>query len=324
MLSDACLVEVKVSALKGLGVFAKANIPCGSRVLAEPALLEVKGENAKDIVRAFESLPLSQQNLYLDLHGYACEPFKRAAEREMEQDWQQIPELHRRVLAIYAANAFGNVFLLGSRINHSCIPNIHFANNSVLEKETFHAVRDIVAGEELTITYIGGTNRTRSQRQAALDKWGFQCTCPACDNTLQGRKREQKRDELLALDQQLAMDMYIGGGTKKSYTKGLQIAQKMAAIQKSEGLLNRDLGLSYHDAARYCLKLRRAKMAILWAERELEVDRYCLGEDHPDYRKGFEIIGKLKAAVENSEPLDESVTEWYGFHGPSADSCIMM
>lgn len=201
MFLDACLVEVKASALKGLGVFTKANIPCGSRVFAEPALLEVKGESAKDIVRAFESLPLSQQNLYLDLHRYACQRFKRAVEREMEQGWKKILELHRRVLAIYAVNAFGNVFLLGSRINHSCIPNIHFANNSVLEQETFHAVRDIMAGEELTITYISGTNHTRSQRQAELDKWGFQCTCPACDNTLQGREREQKRVELSVLDQ---------------------------------------------------------------------------------------------------------------------------
>lgn len=65
-------------------------------------------------------------------------------------------------------------------------------------------------------------------------------------------------------------------------------------------------------------------MAILWAEKELEVDRYCLGEDHPGYSKEFETIAKLKAAVESSEPLDESVTEFYGLHGPSADSCIMM
>lgn len=65
-------------------------------------------------------------------------------------------------------------------------------------------------------------------------------------------------------------------------------------------------------------------MAILWAKKELEVDRYCLGKDHPDYRKELKIIGKLRAAVKNSKPLDESVTEWYGFHGPSVDSCIMM
>lgn len=166
------LIEVEESTLNGLGVFAKANIPRGSRVIAEPALLEVKGGKggAKDIVRAFKNLPSSQRNLYLQLHGYACDACKFFAEREMEQNWQQILELHRTVLAIYAAKAFGNVFLLGSHMNHSCLPNVHFAYNSAVKKETFHAIRDIMLGEELTITYADGTNRTRNQRQAELDK----------------------------------------------------------------------------------------------------------------------------------------------------------
>jgi hypothetical protein len=34
----------------------------------------------------------------------------------MNQDWADIPKVHRQVLAIYAANAFCGVFLLGSRI----------------------------------------------------------------------------------------------------------------------------------------------------------------------------------------------------------------
>ncbi|KAK2764551.1 hypothetical protein FQN54_009246 [Arachnomyces sp. PD_36] len=238
------LIEVKETPPKGLGVFAKANIPRGTRVISEPALLKVtrKAGSAKDIVRAFKNLPLSQQNLYLELYGYACGLFKRSAEHEMGQKWQLIPELHRTVLAIYAANAFGDVFLLGSHINHSCLPNIHFAYNSELEEETFHAIRDITAGEELSIMYILGTNRTRSQRQAELDKWGFQCNCLACEDTLQGREREEKRAELFALDQKLAMDKYIG--TEKSCRKALETAQRMAAIQKSEGLLSREIGVS--------------------------------------------------------------------------------
>lgn len=225
-------------------MFAKTNILCGTRVIAEPALLKINREtgNAKDIVRDFESLPSSQQNLYLKLHGYACDLFKHAAEHEMEQNWQQMPKLHRTVLAIYAVNAFGDVFLLGSRINHSCIPNIHFAYNSVLEEETFHAIRDIMAGEELTIMYIDGTNRTRSQRQAELNKWGFRCTCPACEDTSQGREIEKRRAQLFALDQSLALNSLIG--RDESCREALQMAQRMAAIQKSEGLLNRDLGVS--------------------------------------------------------------------------------
>lgn len=160
----------------------------------------------------------------------------------MQQTWQEIPELHRTVLAIYAANAFGSVFLLGSRINHSCLPNIHFAYNSMLKEETFHAIRDIMAGEELTIMYINGTNRTRDQRKAELDKWGFTCSCPVCEDTLQGKEREEKRAQLFALDQELAMDAQLG--SEKSCGKALRVAQRMAAIQISEGILHRELGVS--------------------------------------------------------------------------------
>lgn len=227
-----------------MGVFAKNDIPRGTRVIAEPPLLKIdRGSgDAKDIVGAFEKLTASEQSLYLELRGHASASFKCAAEREMGQSWDEIQDVHRRVLAIYAANAFGGVFLLGSRINHSCLPNINFAYNSMLEKETFHAIRDIRAGEELTIMYIDGTNRTRSQRLAKLDQWGFRCTCPACEDTLRGEKREEKRAQLFALDQELAMIAFLD--TKKLWKMALKLSQRIAAIQKSEGLLNRAIGAS--------------------------------------------------------------------------------
>ncbi|KAL3468833.1 hypothetical protein BJX99DRAFT_242626, partial [Aspergillus californicus] len=204
----------------------------------------------------------------------------------------------------------------------SCIPNIHFAYNPELRKETFHAIRDIAAGEELTIMYINGTNRTRSQRQAELNRWGFQCTCLACEDTLQGKEREKKRAQLFDLDQKLALGMIMS--TQASYMKPLQVAQKMAAIQRSEGLLNRELGVSYHDAARYSLKLNDTRTASMWARKELEVDRYCIGEDHPDYKKGLEVVRLLEAAADGLGTVHESVAKWYKLHDSPADECIVM
>lgn len=96
------------------------------------------------------------------------------------------------------------MFAFGPRINHSCIPKIHFAWNSSVEKETFHVVRDIAVDEELFIMYNLGTNRTRKQRQLELDKYEFLCDCPACENTIEGKKREEKRAQLFTLDQELA------------------------------------------------------------------------------------------------------------------------
>ncbi|KAJ5503599.1 hypothetical protein N7463_006473 [Penicillium fimorum] len=305
------LIEFKESAQKGLGVFAKTNIPRGTRVISENALLEIdiKTVTLNSIVPAFEHLPPSQQKSYLELYGYAGELFKHFVEYETGKSWQELPEVHRKVLAIYAANAFGYVFFLGSRINHSCIPNVNFAYNPILREEVFHVIRDIVAGEELTVMYIDGTNLTQGQRQNELSRYGFQCTCPACEDTVQGRQRERKRAELAILDQELAAT--ADDGTNESYRKRLQVVQKMSAIQKSEGLLNRQLRFVYYEAAKCCLKLKEQTMAYLWIEKIMEVDLYCVGKDHPEYRKMLTIAEVIRRAVSVPEPISEGTVEWF-------------
>lgn len=45
------------------------------------------------------------------------------------------------------------------------------------------AVRDILAGEELTVSYIEGTI-PYSERQERLVSWGFKCACHACTQDL--------------------------------------------------------------------------------------------------------------------------------------------
>jgi len=131
-------------------------------------------------------------------------------------------ELQRKVFSIFAANAFGDVFLLGSRINHSCTSNNHSAYNTSFRKETFHHVRDIVAGEELAISYNDGTDRTKSQRQGELDKWGFVCTCPTYQITTEEREREARHALLFSLDEELAITMRTGNS--KSWENALKLA----------------------------------------------------------------------------------------------------
>jgi hypothetical protein len=82
--------------------------------------------------------------------------------------------------------------------------------------------------------YSDGTNRTRSQRQKALDKWGFTCTCPACENTPEGKEKEIKRDLVVKAFPSI----------EQAFKKALRIAQKMVAIQKSEVLVFRVLANS--------------------------------------------------------------------------------
>lgn len=65
-------------------------------------------------------------------------------------------------------------------------------------------------------------------------------------------------------------------------------------------------------------------MALMWAEKELEVDLYCVGEDHPDSVKELNVVERLRAAAENSVPIDECVTDWFSLQGRPTESCITM
>lgn len=55
--------------------------------------------------------------------------------------------------------------------------------------------------------------------------------------------------------------------------------------------------------------LGKMEMALLWAEKELELDRVCVGDDHPHIQVERDVIEKLKEAIQDSRPVDESVFE---------------
>ncbi|KAF1970919.1 hypothetical protein BU23DRAFT_600643 [Bimuria novae-zelandiae CBS 107.79] len=132
-----------MSAVKGLGVFAKADIPLGTRVFEESALLACDSDDANAILDAFENLDPSQKDTYLNLHSHSYAP-----EHHLGANWHETAALHRRVLAIYNAYAFfEGVYPLGTRLNYSCIPNIVHVYNPAIKKRTYHAIRDIAADE---------------------------------------------------------------------------------------------------------------------------------------------------------------------------------
>jgi SET domain-containing protein len=227
------LIEIREIPEKGRGIFAKEKISRGTRIVAESPLLKATAVSSHgvNVLTAFNNLSPPKQRAYLDLHGHASETLKK------DNDWDSLPDLDRRVIAIYATNHWGrDVFWLASRFNHSCIPNIHNAYNPTIQMETFHSIRDIEAGEELTVSYLSDTC-VRDQRQARLNKWGFQCKCPACQNTANGNKIEQHLAKLATLSQELERAML---GTFASI-KILNTHQKMAALLRSVGLVGKPL-----------------------------------------------------------------------------------
>lgn len=90
------------------------------------------------------------------------------------------------------------LFSLYSRMNHSCVPNVHNSYNPTLKQLTIHAINDIKTGEQIFVDYIGNACRTRQQRAFHLyNTWGITCKCEACTQPQVNRLRCR----MLILDQ---------------------------------------------------------------------------------------------------------------------------
>ena len=209
---DDTLWEVRKSPGKGLGMFARKHIPRGTRILADECLFNLPAPKALliDIERTYDHLSESQQKAYRTL---VC------------------PDRPGRspVVRIWEANCFrmgrgGGIFLRASRINHSCTPNANFAWNASIKRETVHAMIDIPANEEITISYCM-PHTDIYHRQKRLEQYGFDCTCTPCsqDNAA-GRASEAREVELRA-------------------------RFELIGLLEREGLFQVELGDQYHSGA---------------------------------------------------------------------------
>lgn len=143
------------------------------------------------------------------------------------------------------------LFELYSRINHSCLPNVHNSYNATIGKEVVHAVRAITKGEEIVTSYISNV-RTKPQRTEQLAPYGFKCDCAACRGK-SAAEHEIRRQRLFDLDQAFAMydkglsslAKISGAPVPKNDGHALTWAEEMVALLKKEGLLGMDLAMAY-------------------------------------------------------------------------------
>jgi hypothetical protein len=116
------------------------------------------------------SLSKEQQRQYLSLHNH---------------DPERDPERHK-LSGIYRTNVlpcntseFGAVYFTICLINHSCDKNSHHSWQSARNRGTIHALRDIRAGEEITISY-DDEDVSSVRRPFLKESFGFDCGCDVC------------------------------------------------------------------------------------------------------------------------------------------------
>ncbi|KAI0886750.1 SET domain-containing protein [Annulohypoxylon maeteangense] len=159
---------------KGIGVIADRKIRKGEVILVQPPTLMVQTTPHVEMERgtldalyslAMKKLPRKGHELFMG---------------QMGRDIYDKIEINCFQLYIDGENESGShlgCYPEVSRINHDCRPNIHYRITNMTH--TTVAARDILPGEELTISYID-LMLSREERRSRLWRWGFECSCSHC------------------------------------------------------------------------------------------------------------------------------------------------
>lgn len=109
---------------------------------------------------------------------------------------------NNRIQCGEGASMASGVFLVASRLNHSCCPNAWYTFNphtgsrpapqqsrrwqpAALEMLTTHAIRDIAAGEQILVGYEALSLKLRATRAQRLAEWDIgDCVCALCTDPL--------------------------------------------------------------------------------------------------------------------------------------------
>ncbi|KPA81886.1 hypothetical protein ABB37_04134 [Leptomonas pyrrhocoris] len=122
--------------------------------------------------------PPSPYDLHRDL--VACLPDGEALMKEFEHNVLQTSSLTDAADLSHSSRGQG-IYGVGCLFNHSCDPNLN-VQYAAVNDETLSvvALRDIAAGEELTISYIDTSLPYAVRQQQLLDHYLFECKCPRC------------------------------------------------------------------------------------------------------------------------------------------------
>jgi hypothetical protein len=262
---DIIIFEIRKTPGKGFGAFARKDIPRGTRLISEKPLLEVVTDDDNNFkpeptFELWKKLPKSKQVEYASLH-----PSERMRQtilsKLIPRGKEGMPFVVANVIAnlgaIYAANGFGPaVYKSASRFNHSCTPNCNQSPSDVTGEMGIHTVRDIKAGEELTVYYVD-PEQPQEARQRRLDDYEFLCKCSACGLTtpegIRGEKRRAQmwrlKQDIEFLEERLGLNGYRGikgpfapsVSTKKGNPDPESALRVLESLCKKEGLVGNNL-----------------------------------------------------------------------------------
>jgi hypothetical protein len=176
----------------------------------------------------------------------------------------------------------GGLFLEASRISHSCQPNAQHTWNDDLGHLNVHALRDIEADREITISYISGVSLGYAERQRHLmDAFSFACACELCSLPLTARTESDYR-----LDQIRSIDEDKGAATNLDQVlerpaKSLSQVHRLCELLGEEGICDIRISRACFNAFQIAAMVGDKARAKVFAERAYAARKVLAGDDNP-------------------------------------------
>jgi len=224
---------------KGKALFATEDIAPGTLILSEPPIITTDCITSmdtveKDIARNLRTKDKDSQRAYLSLHN-------------------NFPSEKKSILSnIIRSNGYplgpssevGGVFLNIARLNHSCRPNAKHSWNKNSKQQSVYALRNISAGDEITLSYLEG-GASKERQESLLQNFQFRCKCDLC--SLPARELKASDARILRAK---ALDNTIGNWDSARYSpkKVLANVRKLLEIYREEGIDDDRLANLYWDA----------------------------------------------------------------------------
>ncbi|RDI85360.1 hypothetical protein Vi05172_g4826 [Venturia inaequalis] len=256
---------------RGKGLIATQTIPAGTCLISEKPLFttaEIRSNDVeRELVRIVKALPKDSQRAFLSLHNNhpgGKEPFSNI--------------VRSNGYPLGASSEVGGIFPNIARINHSCWANCQQAWSSTRKQETAYAVRQIEAGEELTIAYtIGGPSQERKSRLKEF--FGFDCRCEICSLPADKQKQSDEKYTRAA-----KLDDSIGSPKRVKTSPNLALADCHALLRlyNEERITDNRLQRLYYDAFQICVLHSDQARARVFAKRCAETRAVCEGNDSAD------------------------------------------
>lgn len=168
------------------------------------------------------------------------------------------------------------LFLMGSRFNSSCTPNVHQHWNGNFMQ--FRAMTDIQPNQELCICYnIRKLTLPRAERRVEIEgAGGYECRCSACLHPNHGSDaRRASIGEALAIHDPNDLERVL---------QNFNIIHRAIQALQQEGIHHYRDTLLY-DGYLVCLTAGDINNAVLWLERAYEAAVLVVGIEDPQAQR---------------------------------------